>query len=903
MNNEQHYLTTLFEPRSVAIIGASETPGSIGATLTRNMLDDYQAAYKGKLFLVNPRHETVFGHPSYDSVESIPQRLDLAIICTKAQTVPAIVEACGRAGARHAIVISGGFAEAGPRGAHLERQCVEIARRHRMRLLGPNCLGLMRPSAGVNLTFANGNAKPGTIGLISQSGALCTAILDWALPNNVGFSTVVSLGAEADVDFGEVLEYMIADPRTENIFLYIEGIKNARRFMSALRAAARCKPVLLIKVGRHPSSEQAALSHTGAVVGADDVFDAALRRAGVVRLGSIGQMYAAAQALFSHFHPRGNRLAIITNGGGPGVMAADHAEDIGIPLATLTPATVVKLNESLPATWSKTNPIDLVGDATPDRYGVALAACLADENVDGVLILLTPQAMSDPTQAARIVIDIAKDSNKPIVTCWMGEEQVREARLLFKGAGIPTFHTPDPAVELFSHISAHYRNQKLLMQTPAAVSDQVPPRLESARLVIETALGEGRKTLSEMESKALLSAFRIPIAQTVVARSASEAMVLAEEIGMPVVMKIDSPDITHKSDAGGVRLNLNSLAAVRDSYNEILEEVKKQRPDALIHGIAIEPMVQKSNGRELVVGMVRDEVFGPTIVFGPSGINIQSGSADRSVALPPLNRFLVSDLLASASVAAHLGEFQGMPPVNMDALEAVLLRVSEMVCELPWIQNMDINPLIVDEQGAVAVDARIAIANLAITAGRYDHVAIHPYPSHLTTRYQTADGKTVTIRPIMPEDADIEQEFVKRLSPETKYYRFMNTIRELSQAQLTRLTQIDYDREMAFVALVENEPTESSGQLEVGVARYATNPDGESCEFAIVVADDWQGKGLARRLMGTIIDAARARGLKYMHGDYLTENTRMLAFVQSLGFVLSPHPEDPGLKRGVLALN
>ncbi|MEW6164330.1 MAG: bifunctional acetate--CoA ligase family protein/GNAT family N-acetyltransferase [Pseudomonadota bacterium] len=897
MNYEQHYLTSLFEPKSMAIIGASETPGSIGATLVSNVID---GGFKGKLFFVNPRHETVFGQKAYDTVESIPHRLDLVVICTKAETVPAIVDACGRAGARNAIVISGGFAEMGPRGANLLRATLDSARRHGLRLLGPNCLGLMRPASGINATFAHGSANPGTIGLISQSGALCTAILDWALPNGVGFSNVVSLGAESDIDFGEVLEYMVADPRTENIFLYIEGIKNARRFMSALRAAARCKPVLLIKVGKHPAGEKAALSHTGALVGADDVFDAALRRAGVVRLGNVGQMYAAAQALFSHFRPHGNRLMIVTNGGGPGVMAADHASDIGIPLAQLSDATLAALNEKLPPTWSKSNPADLVGDADPARYATALTACLEDASVDGVLAILTPQAMTDPTQAARAVIEVAKKSDKPVVTCWMGEEQVREARMLFKGAGIPTFRTPEPAVELFSHISNYYRNQQLLMQAPASIADHVPPRLESARLVIETALAEGRRQLNEMESKALLAAFRIPIAQTVVARSPSEAMVLAEEIGLPVVMKIDSPQITHKSDSGGVRLNLNTLAQVRDAYNEILEEVKKNRPDAIVHGIAIEPMIQKANGRELVVGMTRDQIFGPTIIFGAGGTGIEAACGnERAVALPPLNRFLVADMLASTRASARLGEFRNMPPVSMEAIEAVLLRVSEMVCELPWIREMDINPLIVDENGAVAVDARISIENLPLTAGRYDHMAIHPYPSHLVTQFQARDGETVVIRPISPEDADMEQEFVRKLSSETKYFRFMNTLRELSSAQLVRLTQIDYDREMAFVAITEKDGEE----VEIGVARYAMNPDGESCEFAIVVADDWQGKGLARRLMGVIIDTARSRGVKYMNGDFLAENTRMIQFVTSLGFVLSAHPDDPGIKRGVLALN
>jgi acetyltransferase len=417
--------------------------------------------------------------------------------------------------------------------------------------------------------------------------------------------------------------------------------------------------------------------------------------------------------------------------------------------------------------------------------------------------------------------------------------------------------------------------------------------------VIETALMEGRKVLNEMESKAVLAAFRIPIAQTVVARSASEAMVLAEELGLPVVMKIDSPQIVHKTDSGGVRLNLNGLAAVRDAWLEIMDEVKKNRPDAHINGIAIEPMIQKPNGRELVVGMMRDKIFGPTIVFGSGGTSVEAYNSERAVALPPLNPVLVADMLASTRTTARLGEFRNMPPVDMAAIESVLLRVSAMVCELPWISAMDINPLIVDENGAVAVDARITIENMPITAGRYDHMAIHPYPSHLKTGFQAKDGSQVTIRPIKPEDVRMEQEFVKALSPESRYMRFMNTIREVSPAQLIRLTQIDYDREMAFVATIDEDGMEK----ELGVVRYATNPDGESCEFAIVVADDWQGKGLARRLMGTLIDTARSGGLRYMHGDFLAENSRMLAFVASLGFVLSAHPEDHGLKRGVLVLN
>lgn len=893
---EQHYLKSLFEPRSVAVIGASERQGSIGAVIIKNMVE---SGFQGKLFAVNPKHDQVQGVPCFASVEDIPQRLDLAVIATQAPTVPNIMEACGRAGVKAAVVISAGFSETGPRGAVLERAVKDAARRHKIRLVGPNCLGIMRPSIGLNATFAHGSGLPGSIGLISQSGALCTAILDWARPNKVGFSSVVSLGGSSDVDFGEILDYMVQDPKTENIFLYIEGIKHARSFMSALRAAARVKPVLLIKVGRHPAGSAAVMSHTGSLVGADDVFDAALRRAGVVRLYNIGQMFAAANALFSHFHPRGNRLAIITNGGGPGVMAADRAADLGIPLAPLGPAALEALNAALPGTWSHGNPLDIIGDADPERYRAAVSACLGEEQVDGVLVILTPQAMTNPNEAAQAVIAAARDSDKPVVTCWMGEDQVREARELFKRAGIPTFRTPEPAVELFYHLSTFYQNQKLLRQAPGSLAQDLdPPSVESARLVIETALAEKRHVLNEMESKALLAAFRVPIAQTVVARSATEAMVYAEELGLPVAMKIDSPSITHKSDSGGVRLNLGNLMAVRQGYQDILDEVKKKRPDAEINGVAIEPMIKKPHGRELFVGVIRDEVFGPTITFGEGGTMVEIHK-DRAVALPPLNAYLVRDMIRNTRVSRLLGEFRNMPPVNMEALDLVLQRVSEMVCELPWIREMDINPLIVDEHGAVAVDARIVVENVLPTMDRYDHMAIHPYPSNLVQNWILPDSRAVTIRPIRPEDAEKEAEFVRDLSPETRYLRFMNTMRELSPSMLARLTQIDYDREMAFVAVVEEDDVEK----EVGVCRYAVNPDGESCEFAIVTADRWQGTGLARKLMETLIETARDAGLKYMEGVFLANNERMLKFVEKLGFQLSKDPDDNTLINGVLPLH
>ncbi len=891
---EKHYLSPLLEPKSVGVIGASQREASLGNVVIRNMQN---AGFRGRLFAVNPKHESVLGVPCYKSVEDVPHRLDLVVIAVRADQVLSIVESCGRAGVKAVIIMSTGFSETGARGALLERHVVEAARRYRIRLLGPNCLGIMRPVLGLNATFAHVSAIKGTIGLISQSGALCTSILDWAEPNNIGFSAVVSLGSSSDIDFGEVLEYMISDPRTESIIMYVEGIRDARRFMSALRGAARVKPVLLIKVGRHPDVSRAIRSHSGSMSGNDAVFDAALRRAGVIRLYNMGQLFAAANALFSHFRPRGNRLAIVTNGGGPGVMAADRAADLGIPLSEFSDGTMEKLNAALPPGWSHGNPVDILGDADVERYRKAVQAVLEGPNVDGVLVMLTPQANTDPTAVAEAVVELEKTADKPVVTCWMGEQLVGPGRKVFEAAGIPTFRTPEPAVELFSHLSAYYRNQKLLMQTPASLSHLNPPSVESARLVIETALAERRKVLNSMESKALLAAFRIPIAQTVVARSATEAMVLAEEIGLPVVMKIDSPSIIHKADSGGVRLNLGSLAAVRTAYQEILEEVRKNKPAATINGVAIEPMILKRNGRELVVGVRRDAVFGPVIAFGEGGNRVVA-NRDMEIALPPLNHYLVRDLIKSSRVSTLLGEFRTMPPVNMESLEFVLLRVSEMVCELPWITELEINPLIVDENGAVAVDARVTVENVSPSVDRYAHMAIHPYPSQLITKWTSVDGVEVTIRPIKPEDAELEVEFVRTLSAETKYYRFMNTMRELPPAMVARLTQIDYDREMAFLATIQ----EDGKEVEIGVCRYAVNPDGESCEFAIVVADAWQRHGLARKLMGVLIETARNKGIMYMNGVFLANNERMLKFVQGLGFTLSNDPEDSTVKIGVLPL-
>ena len=891
---DRHYLTPLFEPESVAIIGASTRPGAIGAVLIDNML---AAQFRGSLYAVNPKQTSIKGVPCFPGIDKVPQRVDLAVIATPPETVPRLIAQCGLAGVRSVVVITAGFSEVGPEGARLDRELLENARRHRVRVIGPNCLGVMRPGIGLNATFARGNALPGSLGLVSQSGALCTAMLDWATPNKIGFSSVVSLGGSRDIDFGEIIDYLVNDPKTEHILLYIEGVRDARRFLSSLRAAARLKPVILMKVGRHPVGSRAAVSHTGAMVGADDVFDAAIRRAGAVRVTTIGQLVAAAQALSAHVRPRGNRLAIITNGGGPGVMAADRAADLGIPLADLSQQTIQSLQSALPSNWSHGNPMDLIGDADAARYSAGIAACLGDDNVDGALVMLTPQAMTEPTAVAEAVVEAARGRTKPVLACWMGDASVIEGRRRLAEAGIPVFRTPEPAVEVFAHVSSFYRNQRGLLQTPGPQSLRSAPDIEAAKMIIETVLTERRSVLNELESKALLSAFRLPVAKTVIVRSAHEAMLVAEEIGYPVALKIDSPDITHKTDAGGVLLNLGNGQAVLAGYQQIIDSVTRKQPQARISGVTIQPMVVRRNGRELTVGVIRDPVFGPAIAFGAGGVAVEVHK-DRAVALPPLNSYLVDEMIRSTRVSKLLGAFRRMPPVKMEALEEVLLRVSELVCELPWIEELDINPLIVNEDGAIVADARVVVGQHAPVRGRYGHMAIHPYPARLVSIWQPPEGELVTIRPIRPEDAEMEQDFVRRLSPESRRFRFMDTLRELTPAMLVRFTQIDYDREMAFVATIQRDGRE----VEVGVCRYITNPDGVTCEYAIVVADDWQRRGLGRRMMGQLIEVARRRGLEAMVGHVMNGNLGMLELCQQLGFVVSDTSDDPSVKRVTLAL-
>lgn len=892
--SEQHYLSPLFRPRSVAVVGASDRPDSVGGVILHNVRS---GGFEGPLFAVNPKRTEIAGMPAQPSVEAIGRPVDLAVIATPPETVPDIVSACGRSRIAAAIVVTAGFRETGREGRRLEARVLAAARQTGLRILGPNCLGMIRPDVRLNATFGRTGARPGHVALVSQSGALCTAILDWAELNDVGFSSVVSTGLGADVDFGEILDFLVWDDATRSILLYVEGINDARRFMGGLRAAARVKPIVVMKAGHQEAGSRAAVSHSGALVGGDDVFEAALARAGVVRVMSFSDFFATAKTLDAGLRVVGDRVAVVTNGGGPGVMAMDRLASCGLVPATLSDDTVSALDAVLPAAWPRRNPVDVLGDATPERYDRALAACLADPQVDAVLVLLTPQAMTASDDVATVVIERARGAEKPILTCWMGEATVTACRRRFEAAGIPTYRTPEAAVEGFGALATHHRNQKLLLQTPPPLMPDSAPDLPGAQAVIDAALRQGRQILTEMESKALLGAFHVPVAKTFHARTPEEAIVIAEELGFPVALKIHSPDVTHKSDVGGVALDLADGVALRTAWTQIEAALARHRPDAKLDGMVVEEMARRPHGREIMIGMSRDPVFGPALITGIGGTAVEA-IGDRSVMLPPLNRYLARSMIDQTRAARMLGTFRNMPPADMAAVETTLLRVSAMVCELPAIVEMDLNPVVVDESGLVVVDARVVIERPSPAAPRYAHLAIHPYPADLVRQVWLGTGQQVTIRPIRAEDAAIEQAFVRALSQRSRYFRFMYTLTELTPQMLSRFTQIDYDREMALVATVGS----GAEEREIAVARYVVNPDGESCDFAIVVADDWQGRGLATHLMESLIRVAERKRLKRMVGQVLSENVAMLHLAERIGFEIRPDPEDPAVSLIALRL-
>jgi acetyltransferase len=885
---DKHFLTPLFSPKSIVVfVGNVDAPTS--QTLQAQALHQSLVAqrFAGTLKFLDIN---VIG-----TLADLAQtQADLAIIALPPAEVAAALELAGRIKCKGVLVISSGI------DVNQAAELHKIARRDGIHLLGPNCLGFQRPHLQLNASVAGALSAAGPLALVSQSGALTSSILDWAQKNGVGFSTVVSLGPNTAVDMAQVLDFLAADPQTHSIVVYLEGISHARRFMSALRAAANAKPVVVLKAGRKPAGNRAALTHSGSIVGSDDVFDAALRRAGAVRVRSFVQLFSAAKCLASRYRPVGRRLAIVTNGGGPGVLAADWISEINLQLATLTPEQALALKPQLPPLASLCDLIDVSEEAGPEHFKAAVEAAGKARQVDGVLAIYSPKIGIDSARIATALVDTHKQIGKPLLTCLMGDASVGEARLILNDAAIPTFRTPEAAVGAFGNIASFYQNQQLLQQTPPPLSDLAKPDVEGARMLIESVLAERRKVLTEMESKALLASFHIPVTKTILARSVTEAIMIATQLGFPVALKIDSPDISHKSDVQGVTLNVLNAVGVRDAYLEMIQAVTKLQPSARINGVTIQNMSNQKRGREIYIGLVTDDPFGPVIAFGAGGTMIELLN-DRAMELPPLNQFLARRLIERSRVAETLGEWRGAAPVNMEALEQVLLRVSEMVCELPQLREMDINPIIVDESGAVAVDARIVIDNAPPSMRHYNHLAILPYPSQHEQQWPLPGGGDYTVRPIHPDDASMLQDFVRGLSRESRYFRFVSSMQELPANMLARFTLIDYDREMALVAVAREQQLGADGVTSevtriVGVSRYITNPDRTSCEFSLVISDDFKGKGLGSRLMLSIMDFAREKGLSEIEGLVLANNPDMLKLMRGLGFTVKTFAEDPDFK-------
>ena len=889
---DKHYLHPLFSPESIAVFAGQWDDPTTQTPQAQTLLTFLRAQrFSGTLTFLDI-------HTTGTLADLAQTRADLAIIALPHEDVAAALDIAGRIKCRAAVVISTGI------NATLASELNQLARHHGMYLLGPNCLGFQRPRAGLNASVAGPMATPGPLALVSQSGALTSSILDWASQNAVGFSTVVSLGPNTSVDIAQVLDFLASDQQTHSIVVYLEGISNSRRFMSALRAAANAKPVVVLKAGRKTAGNKAARTHSGAIVGSDDVFDAALRRAGAVRVRSFVALFSAAKCLASRYRAVGRRLAIITNGGGPGVLAADWISEINLQLGQLSAASAEALKAVLPAQASLCDLIDLSEDASPEHYRLALDAASKEKEIDGILVIHSPKTGCDAAAVAAALADFKARISKPLLTCWMGDASVGEARTVLNTAMIPTFRTPEAAVGAFGNIASFYQNQQLLQQTPPPLSTLAKPDIEGARLLIESVLAERRNVLTEMESKALLSAFHIPVTKTILARNANEAMMIATQLGFPVALKIDSPDITHKSDVNGVALNVMNAVGVRDTYNDMMQAVKRNQPNARINGVTIQNMARHKRGREIYIGLVTDDPFGPVIAFGAGGTMIELMN-DRAMELPPLNQFLARSLIDRARVSETLGEWRGATAVDMDALEHVLLRVSEMVCELPQLREMDINPIIVDESGAVAVDARIVIDNAQQAHGgrthNYNHLAILPYPAQHEQVWPMRGGGQYVVRPIHPDDATMLQALVRSLSQESRYFRFVSSLTELPPSMLSRFTLIDYDREMALVAVYKERKAGDDGEMIeteriIGVSRYITNPDSSSCEFSLVVADDFGGRGLGSRLMLSIMEVAREKGLAEIEGLVLSNNPGMLKLMKGLGFAIKPFPDDPDFR-------
>ena len=893
---EKGPLDLLFSPRSVAVIGATEAPGSVGRTLLQNLT---ATPFGGTVYPVNPRRDSILGLRAYRSVADIAAPVDLAVIVTPAATVPAVVGQCADRGIPAAIIISAGFREHGPAGAALEQQVLAEARRGRMRIVGPNCLGVMSPTSGLNATFAAGMARPGNVAFLSQSGALLTAILDWSLREQVGFSSIVSLGSMLDVGWGDLIDYLGDDPRTRAIVIYMESIGNARAFLSAAREVALTKPIIVIKAGRSEAASRAAASHTGALTGSDEVLDAAFRRSGVLRVNEIAEVFHLADVLGKQPRPTGPRLTVLTNAGGPGVLATDTLVAGGGRLSTLSVETLNRLDAVLPAAWSHANPVDILGDADPARYDTALDIAAADPASDGLLAILTPQNMTDPTLTAEALSKHAHGSGKPVLASWMGGAQVAAGIDILNRAGIPTFAFPDDAARTFCHMWRYAQNLRGLYETPAPAGDgQTRPKAASA--LIAAASAADRTLLDEQESKEILGCYGIPTVPTRIARDEAEAVAAAQALGFPVVIKLWSRTVTHKTDVGGVKLGVADAAAVTGAFREIKAAVSdKAGPEAFL-GVTVQPFIDRRAGHELILGSAPDPQFGPVLLFGAGGELVEV-FRDRALGLPPLNSTLAHRLIEGTRIHRALKGVRGRAPVDMDALAALLVRFAQLVIEQPRIREIDINPLLASAAGLIALDARVVLYDAKVSAADLPRPAIRPYPTEYMSRAVLGDGTAIALRPIRPEDEPALIAFHGTLSDKSVRMRYMQGIKldvRTAHERLVRVCFGDYDREMAVVAEIESadgpRPIVAVGRLS---RNRVSTPDGaKDAEFSLLVGDPWQGRGVGRVLLSKLIEVGRREGLSLIYADILEQNLGMQRVCSQLGFTFDT-PADGGVLR------
>ncbi|HET6381667.1 MAG TPA: bifunctional acetate--CoA ligase family protein/GNAT family N-acetyltransferase [candidate division Zixibacteria bacterium] len=892
-------LQPFFTPRSVAVIGATEAPGKVGRTLMANLVS---SPFGGTVFPVNARRSSVLGVKAYPTIADVPDAVELAVVVTPASTVPGVIEECAAAGVRAAIVISAGFKEVGPEGAALEDQILATARRSGMRVIGPNCLGVMNPIRGLNATFAAGMARPGSVAFISQSGALLTAILDWAELEHTGFSAIVSLGSMLDVGWGDVIYHLGDDPNTGSIVIYMETIGDARSFLSAAREVALTKPIIVIKPGRTEAAARAAASHTGSLTGSDEVLDAAFRRVGVLRVEAISDLFGMAEVLAKQPRPRGRRLSIVTNAGGPAVIATDELISGGGELAPLGDETRGQLDGFLPPAWSHNNPIDVLGDADAERYRRAVEIASANPDSDGLLVILTPQAMTEPTETAGALVPFAHQPGEPVLASWMGGPMVADGVAALQAAGIPAFAYPDAAVRMFNYLWRYADNLRLLYETPVLPGDlDAAASRAAAEQALEAARREGRTLLTEVESKAVLSAYGIPVADTRVAAGEDEATAAAEAIGYPVVLKLYSRAITHKTDVGGVKLNLTAADKVREAFRSIRASVAERAGPEAFEGVTVQPMINYT-GYELIVGSSVDAQFGPVLLFGLGGTLVEV-LRDRALALPPLTTTLARRLIERTRVATALRGVRGRRPVDMDALEQLLVRFSRLVVEVPRIAEVDINPLLASAEGLMALDARVVLHPESVVDPQLPRPAIRPYPVRYVGEWEAADGTRFTIRPIRPEDEPLMVRFHGELSEESvyaRYFRYLKLPQRTAHERLTRICFIDYDREMALVA--ETRDPESGEPLIAGVGRLSKSHGRQEGEFAILIADRWQRRGLGTELLRRLVEVGRREGLGRVFAEMLAGNAGMRRASQTVGFTVRPMPGDPQLMLAELQL-